>query len=429
MLRCFLAFAAVGLFVGGALSATPEDMLLYVGIFRNADSAAQYIKAVRWMYTYLNRDITWESQKLKQALRGGHKLQKALNASKPRPAIRWLLLARLVDHAWQRSMFAFAAGYVIAANFLLRCQSELVDMDFSQLCFDTNATPVTVTLKLHCRKNMPHGATLTRKCICHSYPRLCPVHIFSRLVDATKRAMVGKIFQFSYSAFQNTMRVHLRDLGVEGYQDYSTKAFRRGTAQEMVATGSSLAEVLSAGQWRSAAFLLYLRRADIEEDAVFAAFDQLSDDEEASPGDAAAPHSRLRGAKRVGDVDLDIPSRKKLDTPVDFSLESDAIGDQKRKDKKDKKVKKDKKHKKDKKEKKDKRDKKRDSDAVGGPATLAPLAPEVAGSDLLTTRAPDRSHALASPVTGGNRAHSAQAADLDIWPEMFDILCQREDSP
>ena len=150
-----------------------------------------------------------------------------------------------------------------------------------------------------------------------------------------------------------------------------------------------------------------------------------------SPGDATAPHSRLRGAKRVGDVDLDIPkvSRKKLETPVDFSLESDAIGDQKRKDKTDKKDKKDKKHKKEKKEKKDKRDTKRDSDAVGSPTTLAPLAPEVAVSDLLTTRAPDRSHALASPVTGGNRAHSAQAADSDIWPEMFNILCQREDSP
>ena len=79
MLRCFIAFAAVGLFYGGVLSATPEDMLMYVGLFRNADSAAQYIKAVRWMYTYLNCEISWDSPKLKQSLRGGHKLQKAIN--------------------------------------------------------------------------------------------------------------------------------------------------------------------------------------------------------------------------------------------------------------------------------------------------------------------------------------------------------------
>ena len=50
-------------------------------------------------------------------------------------------------------------------------------------------------------------------------------------------------------------------------------------AREMVASGSSLAEVLSAGQWRSSAFMLYLDKSEIEEDAVFAALDALSDGE------------------------------------------------------------------------------------------------------------------------------------------------------
>ena len=297
---------------------------MYVGLFRNADSAAQYIKAVRWMYTYLNCEISWDSPKLKQSLRGGHKLQKAINASKPRPAIRWALLARMVDHAWGRGMFAFAAAYVVAANFLLRCRSELVDMKFDQLSFNTNVQPATVTLVLHSRKNMPHGASLTRKCICHSHPKLCPVHIFSRLATAARRSMVGKVFGFTYSSFQNTMRGHLSDLNVEHHQEYSTKAFRRGTAQEMVATGSSLAEVLSAGQWRSAAFLLYLRQADIEEDAVFAAFDQLSDDEDAGP--TSAPKSVPRGPKRAGEIAFGIPSRsEKLSKPALSTAETPAL--------------------------------------------------------------------------------------------------------
>ena len=90
------------------------------------------------MYTYLNCALTWESPKLKQSLRGGHKLQKAINASKPRPAIRWALLARMVDHAWSRGMFAIATAYVVAANFLLRCKSELVDMAFEQLITTKN---------------------------------------------------------------------------------------------------------------------------------------------------------------------------------------------------------------------------------------------------------------------------------------------------
>ena len=79
------------------------------------------------------------------------------------------------------------------------------------------------------------------------------------------------------------LRAHLSALKVPDANEYSTKAFRRGTAREMLDSQSSLAEVLVAGQWRSAAFLLYIDKMDVEEDAVFAALDSLSDEEDTSP--------------------------------------------------------------------------------------------------------------------------------------------------
>ncbi len=41
-------------------------------------------------------------------------------------------------------------------------------------------------------------------------------------------------------------------------------AFRRGAARDMLNSGCSLAQILEAGGWRSAAFLRYLSRRDID---------------------------------------------------------------------------------------------------------------------------------------------------------------------
>jgi hypothetical protein len=253
-------------------------MIMFAALFRNPDSAVQYIRAVRWMYIYLNCAITWESDKLKQCLKGVRKAA-LVHGVKLRLAIRWDLLKCLVELAWRRHDFAYALAYVLAAAFLLRCKNELIPLSFEQIDFNLEAAPPTVSLKLPSRKNLPQGTVLKRRCICRSHPVLCPVHIFDRFVQATKRERRGRVLPFSYQSFLNVMRAHLRVLDVEHAERYGTKAFRRGTAREMVASGSSLAEVLAAGQWRSAAFLLYIEKADVEEEAVFAALDALSDEE------------------------------------------------------------------------------------------------------------------------------------------------------
>ena len=85
---------------------------------------------------------------------------------------------------------------------------------------------------------MPAGTQLSRRCNCPRFAEICPVHLFSRVMgkkrglsSSTRRR--GRIFGFSYAYFLRRVRECLRELGVEDAQSYSTKAFRRGTAQQM----------------------------------------------------------------------------------------------------------------------------------------------------------------------------------------------------
>ena len=47
---------------------------------------------------------------------------------------------------------------------------------------------------------------------------------------------------------------------------YGTHDFRRGHAQDLLESGASLAQILAAGQWRSASFLDYIKQAELERD-------------------------------------------------------------------------------------------------------------------------------------------------------------------
>ena len=63
-------------------------------------------------------------------------------------------------------------------------------------------------------------------------------------------------------------RRRLRDLLqrflVPDAQKYGTQDFRRGHAEDMRKMGCTLAEILKAGQWRSAAFMKYMDEAGID---------------------------------------------------------------------------------------------------------------------------------------------------------------------
>ena len=73
---------------------------------------------------------------------------------------------------------------------------------------------------------------------------------------------------FRPDAVLSALRAALQELGVPRHDAYRTRDFRRGHAQDMAVRGSRLADILRAGDWRSAAFLSYLDRDALEDSAV-----------------------------------------------------------------------------------------------------------------------------------------------------------------
>ena len=88
-------------------------------------------------------------------------------------------------------------------------------------------------------------------------------------------------------------------MGVDQAADYRTHDLRRGHAQDLVESGmikshlhargcwssshvagASLAVILSAGEWKSPAFLAYIDQAKLETDVVVAAHVDDSDDDD-----------------------------------------------------------------------------------------------------------------------------------------------------
>ena len=68
--------------------------------------------------------------------------------------------------------------------------------------------------------------------------------------------------------------------GVQHLALRGSHAFRRGMAQDIIDGGGSLATLLRAGEWRSSAFLKYLRDCQPEEAAVAQVVINLSDSED-----------------------------------------------------------------------------------------------------------------------------------------------------
>jgi hypothetical protein len=82
-----------------------------------------------------------------------------------------------------------------------------------------------------------------------------------------------------YSALV-TLRRRLAALGISNADAHRTHDFRRGHAQDLQESGSSLREILSAGEWRSPAFLQYLNLEKLEHDMVIQAHIDDSEDDE-----------------------------------------------------------------------------------------------------------------------------------------------------
>ena len=126
---------------------------------------------------------------------------------------------------------------------------------------------------------MSTPSALERECCCASSGwRLCSVHWLKKLRELS--ACPGKVFSFTLADLRkNIERLALATIANPGGK-VGTHAFRRGMAQDIIDAGGSLAVLMRAGEWKSRAFLNYLREAQPQETAVARAVINLSDSED-----------------------------------------------------------------------------------------------------------------------------------------------------
>jgi hypothetical protein len=207
--------------------------------------------------------------------------------SRKRLFLQWRIVIRMVTcgealGASRPVLMLFLLTY----TFLLRLPSEalpavrgssgLTDGVQSALALNDKGE---LELRLRRRKNLPSGSVLRRACWCATCKRTCPVHVLWPFF-ASHATGASPFAGVTAAGTRAELRRILARLGVVDAPLYGTHDFRRGHAKDLVENGATIAEILSAGQWRSPAFLQYQDIADLERDAVAEAHMDESSDEE-----------------------------------------------------------------------------------------------------------------------------------------------------
>ena len=273
-------------------SPLPADLLTvlrFVSTFANGRSAATYVTALRFLHhRFLQPTSAWDGGALAALLRGSKKLTPPPQRAE---AISFEFAEAMATIALARREHDEHLLIVWSFNFGFRVQSEALP-----LCFDSvevgghssvdlvqvQATGATVLrVMLRRRKNAPNGAILSRPCICARSQMMCPVHAFKRWIRAknlsSRSSRHGRLFPgLSASSFQRRVMTLARLAKFPKADRLRLHGFRRGMAQDILRRGGSLAEILAAGGWRSAAFLAYLDKNEIEQEVML---DFLCDDD------------------------------------------------------------------------------------------------------------------------------------------------------
>ena len=163
----------------------------------------------------------------------------------------------------------FAMLWLVSYVFLLRVPSEGLPMRKMRPSDEGAAEEQSIVwregedvcLRLRTRKNRRQGSgVLRRKCTCAGGKMTCIVHAFwdgwMSFLPEGEAPWNG----YSPHFVIGRLRADLAKLAptVTEPEKYGTHDFRRGHAEDLRVSGSTLAEILHAGQWKSAAFLRYV---------------------------------------------------------------------------------------------------------------------------------------------------------------------------
>ena len=270
---------------GRHLPPSPEGLAAWSRLFRRAGTFANYVG-----YVALACDIAGVSAEATRSplvKRAKAALKKEQKAPRERRFIDGALTARLFAATVEHDT-ALAMLYLFAYTFLLRVPSEALLAQVGSFSEDGEGVLPTglrsraglrggeLVLQLARRKNRPHGSTLVRGCWCSSCGTTCPAHVLGPWL-ASFPAGGRQFAHLTAKAARDGLKLRLAQLKVSHANEYWLHDFRRGHTQELLSSGSSLAVILRAGEWKTPAFMCYLDMQSLEKEAVVQAHQVESD--------------------------------------------------------------------------------------------------------------------------------------------------------
>ena len=283
------AYSAFALKTGRvALPPTIDMLLSWSCLFRCSRTFMNYVSNLRTACEIAGLDTSGTRSSLL------HKAVRAIDKRRgyvPRPPmfIGFGIIQSMVRQAAASTTpgaQALSMLFLMTYVFLLRLPSECLPLrvaDHSSADAMHQSVVIVhadrLTLRLGRRKNKEGGSELTRKCWCSKCKLTCPVHTlgpFFMSCGAGSRPFAA----FDASGALAALRHWLGILGVRDANKHRTHDIRRGHARDLQQSGASLMEILRAGEWRSAAFLAYMDKCELECDATLEAHLNESSDED-----------------------------------------------------------------------------------------------------------------------------------------------------
>ena len=193
---------------------------------------------------------------------------------------------------------------VVTTNweFLLRVQSEGLEFFKGTPEWEEGPLPTGVNaalweaadgalvLKLRRRKHRRLGSTLSRTCSCKSKTPVIRIlkqcHVCWLKSFIKERDVGTNLWTYQPAEFSKRVKAQLALLRVKNGEHFTCKAFRAGKATSMAKLGSTLGEILRAGEWRSIAVQRYLDAEAIDPNKLLAAMMEASDEEDVKTEDS-----------------------------------------------------------------------------------------------------------------------------------------------
>ena len=286
--RCYIAFAKRlrGKADGSIFPPSVNDLLVWSTCFRCEGTFSNYMGYVRtWCLIESLQTAAFDEPAVRRAKASIRK--RGAFTRRKKMFLQLDIVRRIVIE--QKCEERYGLLFLLAYTFLLRLPSEaLPTVCSSNGKADSDSQTVlyfngeVLCLQLKSRKNKLGGSLLERRCWCKSCPQTCPVHVlWPKLLSLGSGT---KIFSgISPSKALTRLRCCLSEMTVPEAKYYRTHDLRRGHAKDLFQNGATLYEILSAGEWRSPAFLSYLDYGELESGVVWEAHadESSSEDEEA----------------------------------------------------------------------------------------------------------------------------------------------------